>query len=130
MPDSATASRQTAKFPPLWRNASFTLMWTSTAASGFGDRMIMLAALALLGGMAQTADSAGILASTQFFFFLPYLIFNIVGGWLADHLPRKWLLLVCDESRGMILLGSFLLLLSASGEATQPEGVHWKVYAA
>lgn len=105
-------------------------MWTSTAASGFGDRMIMLAALALLGGMAQTADSAGILASTQFFFFLPYLIFNIVGGWLADHLPRKWLLLACDESRGMILLGSFLLLLSATGDATQPAGVHWKVYAA
>lgn len=129
MPDPATA-RQSVKFPPLWRNPSFTLMWTSTAASGFGDRMIMLAALALLGGMANTEDSAGILASTQFFFFLPYLIFNIVGGWLADHLPRKWLLLACDESRGMILLGSFLLLLSATGEATQPDGVHWKVYAA
>lgn len=130
MPDSASATPQPVKFPPLWRNASFTLMWTSTAASGFGDRMIMLAALALLGGMANTADSAGILASTQFFFFLPYLVFNIIGGWLADHLPRKWLLLGCDESRGMILLGSVLLLLSASGEATQPEGVHWKVYAA
>jgi 1-acyl-sn-glycerol-3-phosphate acyltransferase len=129
MSDSAIASKQ-IKFPPLWRNPSFTLMWTSTAASGFGDRMIMLAALALLGGIAQTADSAGILASTQFFFFLPYLIFNIFGGWLADHLPRKWLLLACDESRGMILLGSFFLLLSASGAAEQPEHLHWKVYAA
>ncbi|MEM9344993.1 MAG: MFS transporter [Planctomycetota bacterium] len=130
MPDPAIATPPPAKYPPLWRNPSFTLMWTSTAASGFGDRMIMLAALALLGGMAKNADSAGILASTQFFFFLPYLVFNIIGGWLADHLPRKWLLLACDESRGMILLGSFLLLLSATGEATQPEGVHWKVYAA
>ena len=130
MSDSASATQPRVKFPPLWRNPSFTLMWTSTAASGFGDRMIMLAALALLGGIAKTADSAGILASTQFFFFLPYLVFNVIGGWLADHLPRKWLLLACDESRGMILLGSFLLLLSATGEATQPADVHWKVYAA
>lgn len=130
MPDPAPDTSASQKFPPLWRNPSFTLMWTSTAASGFGDRMIMLAALALLGGMANNADSAGILASTQFFFFLPYLIFNVIGGWLADHLPRKWLLLACDESRGMILLGSVLLLLSATGEATQPQGVHWKVYAA
>ncbi|MEO0474433.1 MAG: MFS transporter [Planctomycetota bacterium] len=130
MTDSAGPAEQPASYPALWRNPSFTLMWTSTAASGFGDRMIMLAALALLGGIAQTADSAGILASTQFFFFLPYLVFNIIGGWLADHLPRKWLLLACDESRGMILLGSFFLLLSASGASEQPESSFWKVYAA
>ncbi|MEM6258159.1 MAG: MFS transporter [Planctomycetota bacterium] len=130
MPDPAGPAAQPMKYPPLWRNPSFTLMWTSTAASGFGDRMIMLAALALLGGIAHTADSAGILASTQFFFFLPYLLFNIIGGWLADHLPRKWLLLACDESRGMILLGSFFLLLATTGQAEQPEAMHWKVYAA
>lgn len=112
----------------LWRNPSFTLMWTSTAASGFGDRMIMLAALALLGGMAQTADSAGTLASTQFFFFLPYLVFNLVGGWLADHLPRKWLLLGCDEARGLILLAAFLALGSASGSAVLDQAEFWKVY--
>jgi len=114
----------------LWRNPSFTLMWTSTAASGFGDRMIMLAALALLGGLAAEADSSGTQASTQFFFFLPYLLFNLVGGWLADHLPRKWLLLICDESRGMILLGTFFALLAATGDAVLPASAHWRVYAA
>jgi len=126
MPDPAPSAKHT----PLWRNPSFTLMWTSTAASGFGDRMIMLAALALLGGLGQTADSAGFLASTQFFFFAPYLLFNMIGGWLADHLPRKWLLLGCDESRGLILLGSFFLLLSASGDPVLPASQHWHVYAA
>lgn len=130
MPESAPASTPASKSAPLWRNPSFTLMWTSTAASGFGDRMIMLAALALLGGLSKTADSAGIQASTQFFFFLPYLAFNLIGGWLADHLPRKWLLLSCDESRGLILLGSFFALLSITGDAVLPQADQWRVYAA
>jgi 1-acyl-sn-glycerol-3-phosphate acyltransferase len=130
MPDPATPTLQPVPRVPLWRNPSFTLMWTSTAASGFGDRMIMLAALALLGGLAETADSSGIQASTQFFFFLPYLLFNVFGGWLADHLPRKWLLLVCDESRGLILLGAFFTLLSLKGDALLPPGDQWRVYAA
>ncbi|MGB1126398.1 MAG: MFS transporter [Phycisphaeraceae bacterium] len=130
MPNPTHNQLHATKAPPLWRNPSFTLMWTSTAASGFGDRMIMLAALALLGGLAQTADSSGIQASTQFFFFLPYLFFNMFGGWLADHLPRKWLLLACDESRGLILLGAFLMLLSLSGDALLPEPSQWRVYAA
>jgi 1-acyl-sn-glycerol-3-phosphate acyltransferase len=92
--------------------------------------MIMLAALALLGGLAKTADSSGIQASTQFFFFLPYLFFNLFGGWLADHLPRKWLLLACDESRGLILLGAYFTLLSLHGDALLPAGDQWRVYAA
>jgi len=79
-------------------------MWTSTAASGFGDRMIMLAGLALLGGMVAGVDATATQASTQFWFFLPYLVFSVVGGWLADVMPRKWLLLLCDEFRGVILL--------------------------
>jgi len=105
-------------------------MWTSTAASGFGDRMIMLAALALLGGLSHTADSAGVQASTQFFFFAPYLVFNLLGGWLADRMPRKWLLMLCDESRGLILLAAIFMLLGAAGPAMIPTDRHWQVYLA
>lgn len=116
---------------PLWRNISFTLMWTSTAASGFGDRMIMLGAWALLGGMIEgTSDSTSIQASTQFFFFLPYIVFSLPGGWLADRLPRKWLLLGCDETRGLILLLAFFAVAAASGPANIPDDHHWKVYLA
>ncbi len=116
---------------PLWRNLSFTLMWTSTAASGFGDRMIMLGAWALLGGMIHgSTDSTSIQASTQFFFFLPYIFFSIPGGWLADRLPRKWMLLSCDEARGLILLLAFFAVAQAGGPADIPHDHHWKVYLA
>jgi 1-acyl-sn-glycerol-3-phosphate acyltransferase len=115
---------------PLWRHLSFTLMWTSTAASGFGDRMIMLAALALLGGLVEDiANRSGIQAGTQFWFFLPYILFSIPAGWLADRLPRKWLLLTCDETRGLLLLLGFYLVAAASGPADIPAEHHWKVYA-
>ena len=107
---AASLDNDRAQNKVLWKNPSFTLMWTSTAASGYGDRMIMLGALAMLGGLADGSDSSKIQAATQFWFFLPYLIFNLFGGWLADRLPRKWLLLGCDESRGLILLGSVIAI--------------------
>jgi len=131
MSNPAPQTATTGKPPPLWRNLSFTLMWTSTAASGFGDRMIMLAALALLGGLVEgTTDSTGIQASTQVFFFLPYILFSLPAGWLADHLPRKWLLLTCDEARGLILLLAFFAVAQANGLADISSDQHWKVYLA
>lgn len=115
---------------PLWRNLNFTFMWSSTAASGFGDRMIMLAGLALLGGLAAHADAAtAIQASTQFWFFLPYIFISVLGGWLADHLPRKWLLLSCDHARGLILLASYFLLAEATGEAAIDRELVWFTFA-
>jgi len=104
-------------------------MWTSTAASGFGDRMIMLAALALLGGLTMSAESTALTAATQFWFFLPYLGFSLLGGWLADRLPRKWVMLGCDETRGLILLWAYFALAAASGLAVLPEDRWWQVYA-
>ncbi|MEO0965510.1 MAG: MFS transporter [Planctomycetota bacterium] len=125
------AGPQSLRPTPLWRNVSFTLTWTSTAATGFGDRAMMLVGLALLGGIAASgsADATATQASTQFFFFLPYLIFSVPGGWLADKLPRKWIMLCCDESRGLILLLSWWALLGATGDAALPDSYHWRIYA-
>lgn len=113
---------------PLWRNFSFTLMWTSAAASGFGDRMMMLAALALLGAMGGSAESTSIYAATQFSFMLPYFVFGLGAGWLADHLPRKWIMLGCDESRaGILLLAYFMLVPVSLASGAIPPDQQWKV---
>jgi 1-acyl-sn-glycerol-3-phosphate acyltransferase len=127
MPDDSAAR---LRRKPLWRNFSFSLMWTSTAASGFGDRSIMLVALALLGGVAASGadNSTSVQASTQFFFFLPYLVFSLIGGWLADRLPRKWIMLGCDELRGVVLLLSWFSLLGATGPAELDAATHWRVF--
>lgn len=112
----------------LFGNRSFLLMWSSVAASGFGDRVIMLAALTLMAGIAQDAERTSLQAGLNFFFFLPYLLLGVPAGWIADKLPRKWIMLFCDESRAAILLTAFLLV-PASGVAFAPQDHHWKIFA-
>ncbi|MCE9590928.1 MAG: MFS transporter [Planctomycetes bacterium] len=112
---------------PLWRNLSFTLMWTSTAASGFGDRMIQLAAWSMLGINLVGAQGSSIQAAISFWFFLPYIVLSGIGGWLADTLPRRFILFGCDAARAVILLAAMLMAPTGAAGAI-PAEYHWKVY--
>ena len=103
-------------------------MWSSVAASGFGDRVIMLAALTLLGGNKEGVDGTSLNAGIQFCFFLPYLLLGMPAGWLADRVPRKWIMLGCDESRALLLLLSFWLV-PTSGEAAIGDDAHGQILA-
>jgi len=107
---SQVAAEYAAPTGPLWRNFSFHIMWGSTFASGVGDRLIMLAALKMLGYAGDDVDNSSIQGGINFFFFLPYLVWSPMAGWLADRLPRKWLMFASDELRGLIVLYGFLLL--------------------
>ena len=98
-------------------NLSFHFLWTSTFASGLADRLAMLAAAVMLGQGVITGEmaqvrlgDAAIIAGINFWFFLPYVIWGPVAGWLADRLPRKWIMFVADESRGLIILLAYLML--------------------
>lgn len=106
----------------LLRNYSFHFLWSSTFASGLADRLAMLAVAVMLGyGAAakiipedqRLADSS-INAAIQFWFFLPYVLWGPFAGWLADRLPRKWLMFVSDEARGLLILFAYLLLPSGT----------------
>ncbi len=112
----------------LWRNASFMLMWSSVAASGFGDRMIQLAAEPLLGVKEVGASGAAIQSSIMFFFLLPYMGMTLVGGWLADRVPRKWLMLACDEARALTLLVGFFMAGQLASTAAVPQEHRWKIF--
>ncbi len=117
---------------PLWRNVSFMLMWASVAASGFGDRLIELAAMPLLGIAGEHTQGASVQAAVYFWFFLPYVIFCPVGGWLADTVSRKWLMFACDQSRAAILLLAFFLIpagVSAEVSKLVTPDRYWEVYA-
>jgi len=104
-------------------------MWSSVAASGFGDRMIMLSTLALLGGLARNIGGTAINAGVSFCFFVPYLLFTLVGGKLADKLPRKWLMFACDEIRAILFLFAIYQLAPLADQITKvPDGHEWKIY--
>ncbi len=103
-------------------------MWSSVAASGFGDRLIQLAAEPMLGVNEPGASAAQITAGILFFFFAPYMVLTVVGGWLADRLPRKWIMLACDEGRALTLLCAFLMAAGLSALGAIPDAHHWKIY--
>jgi len=128
MSEKPTGPGQRHASVSLWRNISFLLMWSSVAASGFGDRLIQLAALHMLGVQGQDAQASSIQAAIYFFFFLPYLIFGTPAGWLADTLPRKWIMFACDESRALILLVAYVLAPAGVAVAISPQ-YHWQVFA-
>ncbi len=129
-PDRSLDSGHTSTDTPLWFNRSFTLMWASVAASGFGDRIITSAAMVLLGAFALDSgdNRVSVIAAVNFWFFLPYLLWSPIAGWLADHLPRKWLLFACDEGRALLLLATFYLLIDVTGDPVLKDELHWKVY--
>ncbi|MAE61765.1 MAG: hypothetical protein CMJ49_10470 [Planctomycetaceae bacterium] len=108
--------------PKLARNLSFHFLWSSTFASGFADRLVMLSGMALLGYKVLEDDLPGrylqdpsIVAGKDFWFFLPYVVWGPIAGWLADRLPRKWLMFVADQGRGLLILFAFFLLEDGGG---------------
>ena len=113
---------------PLLKNLSFQLLWTSVAATGLGDRLIQLGAWSMLGIHESGAQAASIQAGVSFFFFLPYVLLGSVAGWLADTLPRRWILFSCDQARAAILLLA-AVLVPAGAAVSIPGDQHWKVYA-
>lgn len=120
MPEDADQTMQLhPAVPKLSRNYSFHFLWGSTFASGFADRLAMLSVMVMLGyGVADQAGKLGvdfledaqITAGSEFWFFLPYVLWGPIAGWLADKLPRKWLMFAADEGRAVIILFAFFLL--------------------
>ncbi len=97
--------------------------------------MIELVALPMLGVGGESAQAAPITAAIYFWFFLPWMVITPIGGWLADTLPRKWIMLACDEGRaGLLLIAAIMVPAGITAEGFSHIPIHelhqaWKVYA-
>ncbi len=98
----------------------FALLWSGQTISRFGDGLF---AIALSWWVLEKTGSAAAMGLVQIFTILPKLIFLLIGGVLADRLPRLRVMLASDGSRGV------LLAIVAVLAATQRLEV-WIVYAA
>lgn len=123
------------ELPRLSRNYSFHFLWTSTLASGFADRLAMLAVAVMLGQgvvrgplASERLADASIIAAINFWFFLPYVLWGPFAGWLADRLPRKWIMFVADEARGLIILFAYTLLPTGSTGAVPGLYETWQTF--
>lgn len=85
---------------PLRANRDFQLLWAGQAVSGLGSRVSAigypLLVLALTGSPALT----GVVG---FVGTLPYIVFQLPAGAVADRLDRRRLMIACDVGRAAAL---------------------------
>ncbi len=75
----------------VFRNRSFTLMWTGQLVSTIGDALTALTAGILVYRLTGSALSVGLMLMAT---SLPSLIFGLFGGVIADRYDRKRILVV------------------------------------
>jgi MFS family permease len=81
------------------RERQFRLLWLGQVASGMGDALIPVAlAFAVLSVNRSATALGGVLAA----FTLTRVVFTLVGGVVADRLPRRAVMLACDAVRAAV----------------------------
>src|SRR6478736_3910357 len=79
--------------------ARYWKLWTSAGLSNLADG-VMKVALPLVA--VRYTDSPALIAGLAFAFTLPWLLFALTAGALADRLDRRRLMLFANLSRAML----------------------------
>lgn len=95
----------------LGRNRDFARLYSSQLISFAGD---WFATVALVGLVFDLTGSAAITALALSIQLLGFAVFTPLGGYLADRVNRKWLMVASDMARSILILG--LLLVDRPGE--------------
>lgn len=108
-------TRRHLRLPPALRHRNFRLFWTGQLVSLVGTWMQSVAQAWLVLSLTGDPFVLGLVAAVQ---FLPVLVFGLVGGVVADQLPKRPTL-VATQSAAMIL--AFVLgALTATGVVAVP----------
>lgn len=87
---------ETTAPPPLWRNRDFQLLWTGQAISVLGSRISQVAYPLLVLAMTHSPAAAGIVG---FLATVPYILFQLPAGAVADRVNRRRMMILCDAGR-------------------------------
>jgi MFS family permease len=97
------------------RDRQFRLLWLGRVSSGAGDVLVPVAlAFAVLSVNDSYTALGGVLAA----FTIARVSFTLVGGVIADRLPRRAVMLTCDLVRAVVQALVAVLLLT--GNMTLP----------
>lgn len=94
-----TAVESTQTQAPPWRGG-FGRLWTAAVVSRFGDSL-RIVALPLLA--ASLTDAPMLVALVTAFGYLPWIIFGLAGGAVADRVDQRRAMWVVDLVRGLLL---------------------------
>ncbi|MBQ0897446.1 MFS transporter [Micromonospora sp. U56] len=101
---------------PLWRSRDFALLWGGQTVSEVGTR-ISGVAVPLLAADTLRASVFQVSLLT-FLAWLPYLLFSLPAGLLADRVDPRRLMVACDLGRAALLLS--LPVVALVGHLTLP----------
>jgi len=107
----------------IFRNRNFILLWCAYTTSALGDHLSEMALLDMQDATHRN-DSTRIGAIILFTFMLPFFLFGPVMGWLADRLPRKWIMISADTVRAVLMLSMAAMLAFLFEGAT---GTAWEL---
>jgi 1-acyl-sn-glycerol-3-phosphate acyltransferase len=113
------------KYPPLFRNRNFLLLWAGYVVSALGDRIHFVVMLKLLGDLlARKLNHPGYVAGTMetsqltIVMMTPFLLLGPFSGILADRLPRRLIMIISDLVRVAIVLAARFLFLQNSANVS------------
>ena len=110
----------------LWRSPAFAVFWLARTISFAGTGITMVVLPVLVYGMTR---SPGWVAALGLIEFVPYLVFGLLAGAVADRVNRKKIMVGCDVTAALLLaavpaaaalrlLGVAQVLIVALGIAT------------
>jgi MFS family permease len=101
MQPDKTFSTEAQPRTSIWRNGAFRLLWGAQALSDMGTGITTLAYPLLMLTLTHSPVQAGAVSAVS---TLPYLLFGLVAGALADRWNRKRVMVICDTFRAINML--------------------------
>ena len=95
-------------FAPLAERC-FRLLWLGRIASAAGDALMPLALAFAVLSVDRSATALGAVLATL---LLSRVLFTLVGGVVADRLPRREVMLACDGARAIVQAFTATMLLT------------------
>jgi len=92
------------------RSRDFRLLWLGQSVSVIGDALLIVAVGLFVTRLTGDPWDVGLVLAA---YSLPLVVFLLIGGVVADRLPRQWVMLVSDVVRG--LAHALLAVLIATG---------------
>lgn len=86
----------------LKANRNYRMLWFGNVVSQLGDWFNLLASAALITELSGSGVAISYLFLAR---FLPLFFFSPIAGILADRYSRKWLMVLSDVLRGVVVLG-------------------------
>ena len=81
------------------RSRDFRLLWISQSASVIGDALVVVAIGIYVTRLTGRASDVGLILTA---YSAPLVVFLLIGGVLADRLPRQQVMVVSDLTRALL----------------------------